>query len=283
MSRLRDSLAATAQPQTSSPFFNDLPCEIRQKIYQHLWDLYDTRWHVHSFGNQVVPVFPCNTHSGEDDVRIRTHVPAALLVCKQMYLESVDELESVLTFCFTDIIVARDFLVKHAPSRNIRNIDISLRVKPLITELYFPGPDGKLQPHISGLSVTSKKNPWEDLCRRLSMLPSLRSLHLRLDSEDLRPWHKRVNEKAFFKQLSHAKAREFVLYLPDLPEHPELQGLPGCYLDSDVSDDGGAPFTVKRGPRPNNWQLHLSRISHTLPENWSHSLWNQVRDKVWAA
>lgn len=175
------------------------------------------------------------------------------------YLESIDAWENIFTVCFTDIIVARDFLRRHAPIRNIRNIDISLRVKPLITELYFPGPDGEPQPHIGGIRITSKNNPWEDLCRRLAKLPKLRSLHIRLDSEDLRPWHKRVNEKNFFELLLHVDAREYVLYLPELPNQPDHQGLPGYYLEGEILKD--VPFEVKRGPRPNNWQLHLSRVS----------------------
>lgn len=155
--------------------------------------------------------------------------------------------------------MARDFLAKHSARRNIRNIDISLRIKPIITELYYPGADGEPQPHIGGITVTSKTNPWEDLCRRLRAMPDLRELHLRFDSEDLRPWHKRVNERKFFERLLQVQARTFVLNLPDLPAEVEAQGLPGCYLEH-----GGlvekAPFEVKRSPRPNNWQLHLSRV-----------------------
>lgn len=168
-------------------------------------------------------------------------------------------LEDTLTFCFTDLLVARDFLAKYAPLRTIRNIDISLRVKPLITELYFPGPDGEVPPRVGGVPVTAERNPWEDLCRRLAALPGLRGLHVRLDSEDLRPWHKRVNEKGFFARLLRARAREFVLYLPDVPESPEAQGLPGAYLGEGAIEGGS--LRIKRGPRPNNWQIHLSRVS----------------------
>lgn len=174
-------------------------------------------------------------------------------------------LEDVFTYCFTDTIVARDFLMAYVTTRNIRNIDISLRIKPIFTELYFPGPDGEPQPHIGGTAITPMNNPWEDLCRRLSSLPNLHTLHLRLDSEDLRPWHKRVNEKKFFEQLLQVKARRFVLALPDIPDKCNLQGLPGCYLEGAILER--APFKVKRSPRPNNWQLHLSRVSVPLPVN----------------
>lgn len=157
--------------------------------------------------------------------------------------------------------MARDFLAVNAPTRNIRNIEISLRIKPLISELYFPGPDGEPQPHIAGVPVTAKDNPWEDLSRRLSALPKLRELHVYLDSEDLRPWHKRVSERGFLRQLLRARARSFALYLPNIPGEAPLQGLPGSYLEEDGLPDG-ARCAVVRGPRPNNWQLHLSRVSH---------------------
>ncbi|KAK2613222.1 hypothetical protein N8I77_000147 [Diaporthe amygdali] len=334
MAQLRSDIAATAELQAASPFFNKLPFEIREKIFDELWALHDTRWHVHSAGDHAVPVFPCITGPDEEDTRYshfqtsrgsdalawesrlrspwnthwrcaeaaaaratnprtgRTASPrdyirrrpsfatssSPLLVCKRWYLESVEALENALTFCFTDIIVARDFLSMNAPTRNIRNIEISLRVKPLITELYFPGPDGEPQPHIAGVPVTAKDNPWEDLCRRLSAIPNLRELHIYLDSEDLRPWHKRVNERSFLKQLLQAGARHYVLYLPNIPGEAGLQGLPGTYLEDDLLHK--APCAVVRGPRPNNWQLHLSRISHVLPENWTHTLWNQARDRV---
>lgn len=179
------------------------------------------------------------------------------------YLESVVALENVFTFCFTDAIVARDFLTGYSATKNIRNIDISLRIKPILTEIYFPGPDGDPQPHIGGIAITSKNNPWEALCRQLSSLPNLHALHVRLDSEDLRPWHKRVNEKKFFEQLFQVKARTYVLDLPDIPNDSTIQGLPGCYLEGSILDE--APFEVKRSPRPNNWQLHLSRVSIPHP------------------
>ncbi|KAI3393874.1 hypothetical protein diail_3549 [Diaporthe ilicicola] len=336
MAHLRSEIAATMEPQTASPFFDKLPFEIREKIFDELWALHDTRWHVYSAGDYSVPVFPCITSADEEDTRYakfqgsrgadalawesrlrspwnthwrcaeaaairatnprtgRTASPrdivrqrpsfasplSPLLVCKQWYLESIVPLENALTFCFTDIIVARDFLSINAPARNIRNIEISLRVKPLITELYFPGPDGEPQPHIAGVPVTAKDNPWEDLSRRLSCLPKLRELHVYLDSEDLRPWHKRVNERGFLRQLLRAEARNYVLYLPNVPGEPGLQGLPGTYLEDGPLLDEAARCTVVRGPRPNNWQLHLSRISHVLPENWTHTLWNQARDRV---
>lgn len=69
MAQLRTGMAATADPQTASPFFDRLPFEIREKIFDELWALHDTRWHVHSAGDHVVPVFPCITGAHEEDIR----------------------------------------------------------------------------------------------------------------------------------------------------------------------------------------------------------------------
>lgn len=69
MAQLRSDIAATAELQTASPFFNKLPFEIREKIFDELWALHDTRWHVHSAGEHVVPVFPCITGPDEEDTR----------------------------------------------------------------------------------------------------------------------------------------------------------------------------------------------------------------------
>lgn len=77
----RDRLVAMAHPQTPSPFFDRLPSEIRQKIYEELWNLYDTRWHVQSTsggggGHVAVPVFPCINSPGDEDTRY-THFQAS--------------------------------------------------------------------------------------------------------------------------------------------------------------------------------------------------------------
>lgn len=198
----------------------------------------------------------------------RGHADQAFICLFTRYIECVETLDNSLTFCFTDVIVARNFLAKHAPTKIIRNINIDLRLKPLLTELYFPGHDGEPEPQIGGLPVTAKDNPWEDLCHRLATLPDLRELHIRLDSEDLRAWHKRVNEKKFCETLFQARARQYTLDLPEIPDDPLLQGLPGCYLDGDRIEK--APFQIVRGSRPNNWQLHLSRVSLILVNRRQH-------------
>lgn len=69
MSHLRASIATTANCQTSSTFFEKLPFEIREKIYDELWQMHDTRWHIHAPGQHNVPVFPCITPADEEDTR----------------------------------------------------------------------------------------------------------------------------------------------------------------------------------------------------------------------
>lgn len=69
MSQLRDRLAATAQLQAASPFFERLPSEIRHKIYEELWNLHDTRWHIHTVEGHVAPVFPCISGPDDEDTR----------------------------------------------------------------------------------------------------------------------------------------------------------------------------------------------------------------------
>lgn len=69
MSLFRDRIVATTHLQASSPFFDRLPSEIRQRIYEELWDLYDTRWHIHSFDGHLTPVFPCVVDPDDEDRR----------------------------------------------------------------------------------------------------------------------------------------------------------------------------------------------------------------------
>ncbi|PSR80320.1 hypothetical protein BD289DRAFT_455383 [Coniella lustricola] len=219
---------------------------------------YNFHWRCAEAATAKLPLIDRNRYLSTDLVKMKMQVPAPLLVCKRMYLESVDDLRSSLIFCFTDIVTARDFLAKHKRSPSIRNITISLRIPNIFAEIYYPLTDtGEPLAHPGGTTLSFQRNPWQDLCRQLSLLSPLRSLHIRLDTEDLRPWHKRVNEKHFFELLTQIQARDYVLYLPELPESLSQRGLPGYYLEGDVLQD--APFEVKRGPRPNNWQLHLSR------------------------
>lgn len=108
-------------------------------------------------------------------------------------------------------------------------------------------------------------NPWQQLCDALVALPPphLHALRIWLDSSDLRPWHKRVSETRFLGRLFEVRglARErFVLGLPELPERrgPDTHVLGEQYLEGERLE--GAPFCVIRGPRPNNWRVHLRNI-----------------------
>ena len=112
---------------------------------------------------------------------------------------------------------ARDFLSSQ-PANRVQFVELSIRVKPIITELYFPGPQDGLQPQIAGFPVTAGNNPWENLCRTLCSLTNLRSLRIYLESEDLRPWHSRVAETKFINRLKGVKAKSFLLELPELPD-----------------------------------------------------------------
>lgn len=133
------------------------------------------------------------------------------------YLESTESLYESITFCFTDTITARDFLFRQ-PVDRVQSVELAIHMKPILTELYFPGPQDGLQPQIAGFPVTASNNPWESLCRALCTLTNLRNLRIYLDSADLRPWHSRVAETKFLNRLFGVKAKNFILDLPDLPD-----------------------------------------------------------------
>jgi hypothetical protein len=171
-------------------------------------------------------------------------------------MECAPLLYESLTFCFTDALLARDFL-SGQPVDRVRSLEICIRAKPIILELYLDPPHGNAS--VAGLPVTADNNPWESLCRVLSTFTALRYLRIWFDSEDLRPWHRRVAETRVFARLFQVKATSFTLDLPDLPADPRMRGLSGCYLEGGNLDR--APFIVRRGPRPNNWMVHLSRVS----------------------
>lgn len=150
-------------------------------------------------------------------------------------------------------------------------MEISLRVTPLLTELYY-GPDGGERAVIKDRPdpVTADDNPWQRLCDALVRASSkdaasgagLRDLHIWLDSSDLRPWHSRVYENRFFARLMRAEKAtgEFVVDVPLLPYEPEERGLPGTYLE-DIPREK-LPFEFIRSQRTNKWMQHINRISH---------------------
>ncbi|KAH6632276.1 hypothetical protein F5144DRAFT_603017 [Chaetomium tenue] len=211
---------------------------------------------------------------GQSGRKTKAGPMSVLTTCKRMYLEALPSLYANTTFIFTDTRTAVDFLTRYTTSSSsnpsqhpIRSVEICIRVTNLITEIYYPPTD----PHGNGngtdtgppaifagrarpaLSMTH--NPWQQLCDALVALPSLHNLHVWLDSSDLRPWHKRVSETRFLGRLFDVRGpapERFVLSLPELPERrgPDTHVLGGQYLEGERLE--GAPFTVERGPRPNN-------------------------------
>ncbi|KAK3903018.1 hypothetical protein C8A05DRAFT_33263 [Staphylotrichum tortipilum] len=215
-----------------------------------------------------------------------------LRVCKRMYLEALPSLYATTTFIFTDTRTAGDFLSLYTGTpaltlrHPIRSVELCLRIPNILTEIYYPpatanpsaggggggdngrgddGPPavfaGRARP---GLSMSN--NPWQRVCDALAALPQLQDLRVWLDSSDLRPWHKRVSETRFFGRLFDVRvaggeaAGRFVLGVPELPERrgPDSQALEGQYLEGERLE--GAPFVLERGPRPNNWRVHLRNI-----------------------
>ena len=186
------------------------------------------------------------------------------------YLECLPSLYSNTTFIFTDLIEASAFLTLYSNQHElypIRSLELCIRTSQLMTELYYPsaelGAAGDEGPPASfgdsahpGLSM--ENNPWQVICDRLVELPNLQSLRIWFDTRDLRDWHKRVSEARFFQRLFDVRVgqkEKFVLGLPLLPAAAK-RGLPNHhFLEGEVVQD--APFVVVRGPRPNNWRVHL--------------------------
>ncbi|KAK3985176.1 hypothetical protein QBC44DRAFT_163487 [Cladorrhinum sp. PSN332] len=203
-----------------------------------------------------------------------TGIINSLLVCKRMYLECLPSLYANTTFIFTDLVEAGSFLSLYASQKDehgrelypIRSLELCIRTTQLMTELYYPaaemgtnddGPAASFGDNAHpGLSMDN--NPWQVVCDRLVALPNLQSLRIWFDTRDLREWHKRVSETQFFARLFNVKVSQkerFVLALPHLPA-PERRTLPvHHFLEGEMLED--APFVVVRGPRPNNWRVHL--------------------------
>lgn len=175
---------------------------------------------------------------GHPRPRPSTFLPL-LLTCKQTHAEALPTLYRALTFLFTDLVTAETFLFTF-PHHPIRNIELSIRLSNLLTELYFPyaelaayasavitsnppvsaadaattstppaneGPLPTIKPARTATPptrLTSQNNPWSRVCSRLitlSQTSPLSHLHIWLDTRDLRPWHKRVSETRMFGVL----------------------------------------------------------------------------------
>ncbi|KAK4201049.1 hypothetical protein QBC40DRAFT_172567 [Triangularia verruculosa] len=209
-----------------------------------------------------------------------------LLVCKRMYHEALPSLCANTTFIFTDLSEAHEWLSLYGGSPEklpIRSLEICILTSQNMTELYFPTSEEGPNPtfgHSNGSNsngsnsngsnsngsnsngshprISRRSNPWQRVCDQLAILPNLQSLYIWFHSRDLREWHKRMSETCFFARLFHVHVKDrnkFVLALPDLPLKPK-RGLPSHhFLENEMLED--APFVVERGPRPNNWRVHL--------------------------
>ncbi|KAK0750906.1 hypothetical protein B0T18DRAFT_443528 [Schizothecium vesticola] len=190
-----------------------------------------------------------------------------LLTCKQTYYESLPTLYRSLTFLFTDLTAAEIFLFTFPrPHLPLRNLELSIRLSNLLTELYFPYAELAYHHHLPPTRLSSTNNPWSRVCDRLLALSHaspLSHLHIWLDTRDLRPWHKRVSETRMFGALRG---------LPELPPGdsdgggPPVQQIIGRGLgrehflregEGEGEGEGAAPFVVVRGTRANNWSVHM--------------------------
>ncbi len=143
-----------------------------------------------------------------------------------------------------------------------------------MVELYYPRADTEAPlltlPTRSQISV--ENNQWERLCKTLATFEDLRELRLWFHSQDLRSWHRRFAETRFFRSLWHVKARNFTLALPKLPQTRGMEE--SAYLDGEILDR--APFRVERGPRPNNWEVHLAVFHRVSLERLAMARQDQV-------
>ncbi|KAK0715269.1 hypothetical protein B0H67DRAFT_645041 [Lasiosphaeris hirsuta] len=204
-----------------------------------------------------------------------------LLTSKRMYLECLPSLYSSLTFIFTDLTIAFDFLIRYTPTLPLRSLELHIRATPLLTELYYPTPSASgPAPTVSAGPLSASHNPWARVCDLLATQPALHSLRIWFDTRDLRPWAARVSETRLFAGLfavrvvsqmslfSNASSvlggrARFLLELPELPESGESEGTaavrrglgPEHFLEGDEVL-ARAPFTVVRGARPDNWQVY---------------------------
>lgn len=153
-------------------------------------------------------------------------------------------------------------------------MELCIRATNILTELYYPpfitGSDDGPLPIFAGRArpnLSMKDNPWQRVCDLLVSLPNLQALRIWFDTQDMRPWHKRVSETRFFGRLFDVKVAEkskFVLGLPELPARrgPDHEVLGGHFLEGERLES--APFVVERGPRPNNWSVHLAGMRENV-------------------
>ncbi|KAK3352599.1 hypothetical protein B0T25DRAFT_567878 [Lasiosphaeria hispida] len=215
----------------------------------------------------------CGHWACEEPLAAQLLLPSAtflpvLLTSKRMYLESLPSLYSSLTFLFTDLPLTADFLTRYTPTLPLRSLELHIRATPLLTELYYPYSPAGPDPVSAGGHITMAHNPWARVCALLAQQPppgttTLHSLRIWFDTRDLRPWHKRVSETRLFAGLLGVRVLRkprFLLELPELPVETRTasEGLEANHFFAGDAVLDGAPFTVVRGPRPNNWRVHFA-------------------------
>ncbi|ERT03411.1 hypothetical protein HMPREF1624_01726 [Sporothrix schenckii ATCC 58251] len=206
----------------------------------------------------------------------RPYLPV-LLTCRRAYVEGIDLLYSALTFQFTEMSTAQDFLARWPCVSSVRlvmhlsNSLLEFYLRPddsdqaIITAAEAPPAqdlDHYNQNHIhnhvlnhihnhdagtGAVTINARNNAWQRLCAGFAAdrLPNLRRLHVWVEAHDLRGWPKTAAETRLFAQLLDAARSQrrltperFVLYLPTLPPvGSKERELKGCYLGED--EDGG--------------------------------------------
>ncbi|KAK4109027.1 hypothetical protein N656DRAFT_847984 [Canariomyces notabilis] len=242
-------LSRTSNPQLTSLFFTRLPIEIRNLIYLEFWNLSSSRLHIHAEEVQlprtVVPsVDPRSRRLRWSHTRCIAdpRAPDARIdgCSRARYLECLPSIYSNTTFVFTNEREAVAFLLAYGQDDDrypLRSLELCVRVSSFVGWIYASEPEDEVQPppHLcagpGGPGVSIKSNSWHHVCDLLAKLPILRSLHVWVDADDSRPWHRRTRETRFFKRLFDVRVAN------------------GGSLQK-IKD---APFVVERGPRPAYW------------------------------
>ncbi|KAK0643383.1 hypothetical protein B0T16DRAFT_333823 [Cercophora newfieldiana] len=229
-------------------------------------------------------------HLARVDIPKSSFLPV-LLSCKRM--QSVSSIYDNVIIVFTHLLHADEFLsrclppapppvmasrsgyetgsqVAVAPPFSFRSIELCIRITHLLTEMYFPFLEVGINTTDGPSPVHTINNPWARVCNHLARHPTLDSLRIWFDSRDLRPWHRRVSETRMFAGLFNVRTKSkgsFILELPALPDAErdrssdfDMRMGRHHYLEGDRLAD--APFIVIRGPRPNNWRIHMVRAFH---------------------
>ena len=175
------------------------------------------------------------------------------------YLEAHPTIFSDVTFIFTEVAVAAQFLsLRRWHGMAFQSIEICARMPHPSPELYRPDKDrsGPLAGRPDRSRLSSKSNAWERLCSVLAGMGEIRELRIWLDRHGLPNWHVNLSEWRFCDRLRDVRAKVFVLGLPDVPEDREEAACD--YLEGAILDE--LPFVVERAPRIDNWRANLESM-----------------------